>query len=994
MLQNVPYKSILPFLLGICEEAESLFSSVIRGLRIKYVQMLEMYMPIELTRGRIKPTLDVRMDGEPTGDGRSTAVLERDDARSKRRRQQTPEEILEDEARRGVENLKKRLQISDTKIAPLLLQFAQQYGREMTNEELRRFLEDEVRKGGQEVLKNNMAAAKARWEAQQQQQKQQKEQFTEEDSENAENEPLIFQAGPLKPLMDAVQESLVDGKIPIPAYHNALAQARQMADQEIITEEDYEKFQNRLERYSNGSNAMSKIKQEFLMKEGRRSTVRSIQEVALRIIADEGEDRWGVDGVFPLIDKEDNINQANFLRWVRERMMYYHDQDSTNFELNMFTSVGIQNEFGSKTPILTMVDNRAQFFKDSKTGKTLDELAIQVLNEVWLFGTSRNNDILYQFNMSNDEKLPEFLGRVHLKNEFTKGNHLQLVTSLAENYGEDGDTRVGDAVRRAYEIYYHISDYEKLEEILGKNSPLFIRSAYEDAFRIIERKNKGEAISEEAKKLLDTMFDKNGGIIVGKFIEIMNPFNAQEKDEFHLKISREMMRQVLAHEYKLEYGLDYNMDNKIGETTRRSFLRMPLEYAELWGYTMTRWTGAGSNNDTANIGFDAFTKTMRTRGYRLRQSAATRAGQFGNEYNLGVMKGLTVDLFNAIRVEPTPGQEGPRLTPFEIMTKQSQVDAQIREVLKGRWIKSPELTDEERAQVNALTSEKKRLGDLLRFRQFTQNSYSSNHINRAFTVFHSLMGDKGLKLEEIVKWDPFRGLIYDRGQFEEQVKEGFLKPIRYAFSTYPGIDFGKLTREQIGTEKLPDGSTAPIYKTVTLAEKMFGPEVLSEIKKKAYQVHDRYIKTEEDKKRYLKNGHLTEEGKQFAFSKFVSDEERGGGRPYLWKYAARARIAKELLSHREFGNGYMYFNHMMAEKFILALESIKQVDLVGEDEDAEETIMKYGDQFFTHEDIEWIKNHCKLRRRDILLELGKEASYGLGKGIWEGFEEFFGRVFK
>lgn len=939
--------------------------------------MTEEFILPELTRKGRPPTLDVRMDPSDVESGSGgIATADRND---KRRTGQARRMTAEEFEQQKIADAKKRAGMKDIQEAQLMVAFHQRFGREPTFEERLQLImsrgrvEDQARA---QQLRDAQAAQQA------------KSQQENGEDEEAEDEPLAFQYGPLAQALSHIESNLKEGKVNKQTYHNTLAAVQGMLDRGEITDDDFDRFKKRIKRYTEESEDYARIQAEFTAKEGRRSTVRSIQEVALRIIADEGADRWGEGGVFPLLNKEGGLNQANFLRWIRERMMYYHDQDSTNYELNMFSSVGIQNEFGSKTPIITMVDNRAQFFKDAKSGEVLDDLANQVVMEIWLFGTSRNNDILYQFNMSNDEKLPEFLNRVHLKNEFTKGKNLQTIMSMAEDFGEKGDTKTGDAVRRGYEIYYHMSDFDKLVEILGEDSLFFQKEAFENAFRILEKKDIGQDLTPEAQKLLGTIFTPDGQVKKGEFIKIMNPFNAQEKDEYQLAISREMIRQVLADEYGLEYGLQYKVnqanasenDTIGGTTNKRDFLRKTLEYAELWAYSMTRWTGAGSNNDTDNIGFDAFTKTMRTRGYRIRQSQHTRAGQFGNEYNLGVMKGLTVDLLNAIRVEPAPGAT-KRYTPFEIITRQNQIDRQIRAVAAEGDESSPE----HQALIEKLVKEKEDLGNMLRFRQFTQTSYASNHINRAFTVFHSLMGANELRLEEVVKWDPMRGLIYDRGKFEEMVKEGFLKPIRYAFSTYPGIDFGKTTREQIGKQ-----GDIPIYKTVTLAEKMFGPEVLVEIKKKAYGRYKEILNPEEQK-RHLHGGHLTEEGKHLAFSRYISDDYKFGGRSLLWKYAARARIAKELLSHREFGNGYQFFNHMMAEKFLLALESIKTVDLI---EDDEETVMAYGEQFFNHEDINWIKNNCKLRKRDIFKEFGKEGLYGLGKGIWEGFEDFFHHAFK
>ena len=47
-------------------------------------------------------------------------------------------------------------------------------------------------------------------------------------------------------------------------------------------------------------------------RERNTTNPRSIQQVATIIIKDEGEDRWGKDGTFPLLDAENHINKANF----------------------------------------------------------------------------------------------------------------------------------------------------------------------------------------------------------------------------------------------------------------------------------------------------------------------------------------------------------------------------------------------------------------------------------------------------------------------------------------------------------------------------------------------------------------------------------------------------------------------------------------------------------------------------------------------------------
>lgn len=702
----------------------------------------------------------------------------------------------------------------------------------------------------------------------------------------------------------------------------------------------------------------------------RMSTPTSIQEVAINIIKDEGEDRWGDDGEYPLINKEDgSINRRNFLIWARERMLFHHNNNSRDFQLQLLREVGIANEFGSKIPITTMLENREQYFRDIATGEVLDELADQLTTEIWLFGTSRNNDLLYQKYMGSDGDLPKFLSQLHEKEEFTSGNNFERIMTMSDQYtAEKKDMKIGDVVRKTYELYYNISDYEELQRLLGSDSDFFKKETFEEAFRIIEGREKNGAISAESQKVIEKLFP-GGKIKPDDFIKLMNPYNAKGKAGAEMALAREVIRITMAKKYGLNYGIDEDPNSTIDPKTqkklasKRQLVRTNLMYAELWGWTMARWTGAGARNDTGAIGFDAFTKTSKFRDYRVRQAAETRAASFGNQYDLPVFKALTVDLLNGITIEKRPGEKG-NTTPFELMGQMDQIENEGRR---------DNLSDDE------ITARKIDAAKRFRFEQYTQTSYTSDHTNRSYEVFHSMMGAEEMKLEEIVKRDPFQGIILDRGKFEEQIKEKFLKPMRYAFSTYGQLDFGKDMRVQKGTN--PDGTIR--YVDETVADAMFGPEVLNDIRPLA----EKYWKAKTGKKK------LTEADKQEGWKAFLSDETTNGGRSLLWKRASMARIAAQIKSHREYGNGYQYFNMEMVEKFYSALESIKAVEI--DPDDSEETRMAIGRRFLTKDDIAWIRKHSGTGYKKMLLgEIAKGGLYGIGKGAWEGMNLFIQDIFK
>lgn len=694
----------------------------------------------------------------------------------------------------------------------------------------------------------------------------------------------------------------------------------------------------------------------------RSGNPRSIQEVAQGIILDEGADRWGEGGAFPLLDAEEHLNQANFVRWFRERVMYHHTSNSRDFQLRLGEIVGITNQFGNTTSIFSMDKDRGQYFLDIKSGRVLDKLALQLKNELWLFGNMRNHDLLYQHTMGSDADLPKILADVHGKEEITQPDSLKTIMTMSKDFNpEGGDTSVGDAVRKAYEVYFYASDFPELQKLLGKESMFFKKQGFIDAFKIIEKKEAGDnSMSEDARNFIDKIFP-NGKLDPVEFISQMNPFNNQNKPEFNKNIMREMVRRAIAEKYGLEYGLNKSTKEQLlgkgkVRAPERTSVRNDLEYAEWWAWILTRWTGAAARNDTDAIGFDAQTKLIKFRDYRVRQSSEGRAGAFGNEYDLPVFKSLMSDFFNGVTVEKRVGEEA-NTTPFDLFRKLDEIED------------DPNLTNEQRI------ARKKEVTDRFNFEQSTQRAFLANHINRAFEIYHSTMGAEEMKLEEIVKWDPFSGIILDRGKFEEQVKEKFLKPIRYAFSTYAQLDFGKTERV---LKKVPQRNELPEYDDLTVAEKIFGPEVLEDLRPMA---KERY----RDK---IKKGEMTEKE---AWQAFLSDPEPGGGRRLLWKRAAMARMAAHIKSHRQFANNYAPFSIGMVNTLYDALESIKSVEIEGD-----ETTMNYAKRFLTKEDIDWIRKHSGTTQRRLFIQdiLVKSGGYGLAKGIWEGAGVFIKDIFK
>ncbi len=681
------------------------------------------------------------------------------------------------------------------------------------------------------------------------------------------------------------------------------------------------------------------------------NTPRSIQDICKWIIKKEG-DEWGPKGSSPLLDENENFIQENFVKWVRERMLHFHNLDPNNPSINLLGSIGIETEFKT-VGLISMINNKKQYFRDEHKKDEDDnhvvysDMVEDIVNEVYLFNTSRNHDASYRFGMWNDEELPKLLQQIHQKSDFTTGEQMKKIFTFAANYKEGGgsDTKVGDTIRTLYEAYYSISDYEELQRVLGKDNRFFTRKGFEDAWRISERKGPDEPVAKIYADFFDKIFDGKGPEakpVFKPFMDFINVFNDTGKKQTEIALIREALRLAGEQVHGLESGLEYTGN-------KRSVRRKNLEYAELWAYSMVRWTGAAAKNDTNAIGYDAFTKSQRFQQYRIRQSSSSRGAPVGNQYDIPVVKAWNLDLLNGIFVEREVGDDGPdkkEFTPLEILR---QVDALEDQARRG------EITQEELVELKDKTLSR------LKFKQYTQLDYANNHIGKSFQMFHHMMGANELNLDQIVTHDRFRGLVFDRGKFEEQVKEGFIKPIRYALSTYSNIDYAKEMRVQVNAGKTGE---APKYETKTIAEAMFGPVVLQGFYKK-------------------------ERGPD---GKPVIDKEKLKDREKIYKHVVRSIIASHLQGHRRYNSGYAYMNEGQITKFYEALESMKSIEFA---DVGENTQLSEGDSFFSHEDIAWMRKYSGTENwRLITTDVVKDAGMGFMGGIFKGFKDIFDDIAK
>lgn len=578
-------------------------------------------------------------------------------------------------------------------------------------------------------------------------------------------------------------------------------------------------------------------------------------------------------GEFPLLNEDGSVNQQNFIRWVREKMVEQHEFDPDS-PINFFSAVSVENpNVYRQINLQTMTQNPGIYFKD-KNGEVLKELRDEVVNLAWLGGTVRNMDVQYRQEMSNDSRFADMLVGLFKSNTFgkenTKGiNTLASLFTMDEEYNS-GDMKLGTAMRSAYLMYYHITDPEKVRSLFPEDFTLYSKSEME----AVITKLRGDASEEEFLKEagLEELwsFYENGQVAESKvkeFASLMNVFNPPTKNRTQTQVFRKLISRVAAK----HAGLTLEKDGFVEVDERNA------DFPELMAYLMTYWTGAASRQDTTFAALNAFTKTEHFKGYLYKQADPSRAGGIGNARQ--------IELLNKITVDPMLG----------ILTTENKTTLELLE--KMQLISSKKLRD-------TYTEEdrKKELEEIRRtwvYGDKAWSQYAPQHVGNGFKEFHDRTTGKQVKFESFVHYEMSTGrYVYDTDKMISEVQEAIIKPTRYRWSTHK-IDYAFEQRVLKVEGDLPEKKTlldkfrwspkkhaakekkskVPEYETKTTAEAMFGPQVLL--------VAQRILMHEEGVKQFLDSSGkvLRHKVKQEdgSYKEVLTDE------------------AKDALSHKEFG---------------------------------------------------------------------------------------------
>ena len=212
---------------------------------------------------------------------------------------------------------------------------------------------------------------------------------------------------------------------------------------------------------------------------------------------------------------EGRVNKGNFISWLRDRMMYMHGDepdDGIDFEKEITVERGgwgtinmgairknpgryLRRESVSrkKTELEQRMRNSTGSEKDEIRRKiselpdvVMTDLLDEIKRETWAFTMTRNYDLNYRARSGNKDDFTKMMIEIFARSPFTKtvwdGRSLfDWVFTMDQEYGKD-DHKVGAALVGAYQIYYNLTDTEKLREFMGDGAKLLLtRAGLKDA---------------------------------------------------------------------------------------------------------------------------------------------------------------------------------------------------------------------------------------------------------------------------------------------------------------------------------------------------------------------------------------------------------------------------------------------------------------------------------------------------------------------------------
>ncbi len=647
---------------------------------------------------------------------------------------------------------------------------------------------------------------------------------------------------------------------------------------------------------------------------------KGLEELAWNIAWSKPEE-FGVNGKFPIlkmqVEKDPQtgrpkgkyiVNHANFVRWMYWQINEWYDID-TDDVTNYFSNIKINKDQFASVDLGTIFYDHTRFFTD-ENGHEHTDLYKQVFLLPWTLMQLRTYDLHYIHAMGSREGLAKKLGEEYFLNKLTKKSFgksmFYYLTTLPVDYENltDNDNKMGAAIMTMFLTYYNLADFEALQRVLGEDSSFFKRDDWIEALKqthkgVVKQTDiptYGNLLGDQAAVFDKAFKDKKTGEIKQEvqdenaFISFINYLN-------HGMAKKQQVEDVV--QKALENAVARNLVSTQGDVNNKKFEedselegegyvldRHSLGVAGLAARSMINFTGASARSDFPTLAADnGAVPLYRTEGYRRKMATPERGGSTGNPFTIPQFKQLVVPLLEGIPVEYATKE-------YQMVDKGGKVVTKSRrktpmEVIQEMVERNMDFERERRKLINEIENEKtseerkkllqdelvkledigkndyKIIADQIGFDENVLRDYAGNHFANGVKLYDQIFGAHEIDFEKFTKYDSmFRGVSFDRAAFQKEVREEFLKPLRYLFQTYGALNMNMTVRAPVFTGRTyPDGKSKDnyVFRDMPLGEAIFGYQILNIPEFR--QEFDDLQQTDPEKWKWMKSEGFKKKGK-------------------------------------------------------------------------------------------------------------------------------------
>lgn len=715
------------------------------------------------------------------------------------------------------------------------------------------------------------------------------------------------------------------------------------------------------------------------------------------------------------------VNHANFLRWMYWQINEWYEID-TDEVTNYFEKVRIVKDQFTTIDLQTILYDHNTFFTD-KQGKKHDELYKYIFLIPWMLMYIRTYDLEYQQAMgSGREELAKKVDQLFFLNKLTKKSfgksmmyYLSTLPVDLDFKGTQSDTKLGAAWMKMYLAYYHFADIDGLKGVLGADNPFFTRQGMMDAIESVGKKKFGEtgmpAIGTflgSKMKFFEKAFDANGNVTTKEnkenFMQFINFFGTGIRIPHDVTdVVKTALKTAISDTLVSNQGNSDKNKFKPGEIENTidgyALDSQTLGVVDLIASSIVRFSGAAARADLPVLAaYDGAVPLYNTEAYRRKMATVSRGGSTGNIFTIPMFKKVVVDLFNGIPVETAEveytyfdehgkQQKGKRRkTPFEVMMEMTQkyseeegkrIDLEKRIKADEQRLESLSGPQREalRHEIEALREEYRKFEDRERdvykviaeqisFDENTLRDYSKNHLANGAKLYEQVFGAHEIDFDKFTSYDNiFRGVSFNTAEFQKNVKENFLKPLRYLYSTYDSINMNMNVRAPVFRGRTGDTDHWE-FEDMPLGKAIFGHQILDipEFRMSSKVPKSEWEQGWKKRGKYI----IDEEGKHV-----IDYNKVQGNKVLAYKQWALMKLGADLWTHitRHSTDPAYSMEHYMS--VIEAIETIAG-EVMGDETDMRG--IRAVKPYFDHHQMQWLKRMSgtttfKLFHRQLLSDL-------------------------